>query len=299
MVDFVEVRKLFPKIYDDFLEVDEIANAQTAMCQVMNSYLVQVFTNQFILTADTFGIERFEKLLGITASSVSESLEFRRQRVLNRFSMNPPYTLNFLKDRLDNIVGVGNWALEVDYDKYEMTLKSAALNQAWFTELQITIGKIKPANIVLINNPFTTANITVNEQIGATRLRGNYRLGGWRLEELPFISPLEIGVIKMDNQHSILDEFLNRVTSHSVGIVEEAVINGSLHIPVSQFELHTAQENAYILKYRIPVSSGLTDITTIDLVGNKGSTVFMHWDTYVPLVDDVLLEHRIKFEEVL
>ena len=52
-----------------------------------------------------------------------------KDRVLNRISTRPPYTLGFLYQKLDELIGPGEWKVTVDYPNYTLYIESAAQNQ--------------------------------------------------------------------------------------------------------------------------------------------------------------------------
>ncbi|WP_206108572.1 putative phage tail protein [Paenibacillus thiaminolyticus] len=51
----------------------------------------RLLDDQFVLTSSVDGIKRREKMLGIQADSSLETIEFRRQRIINRYQMKPPF----------------------------------------------------------------------------------------------------------------------------------------------------------------------------------------------------------------
>jgi hypothetical protein len=140
----------------------------------------KVRDNQYVLTADIDGIIAYEKMLNITPKPATETIEFRRQRIINRLSMVPPFTFRFLKQRLDEIIGVDRYIASIDYPNYTLYIESSAENQEWFHEIFVTITKLKPANIVFINRPLVYEEIRAGESINLTQVNFNYRLHQFR-----------------------------------------------------------------------------------------------------------------------
>ena len=99
-------------------------------------------------TMDERAVGMWEQVFRIVPNPQVESLAFRRTRVLNRISTRPPYTLGFLYQKLDELIGPGEWKVTVDYPNYTLYIESAAQNQNYATELAFTINRIKPAHIV-------------------------------------------------------------------------------------------------------------------------------------------------------
>lgn len=167
----------------------------------------RVFVNQFLLTADEYGISRWEKMFRIMANPAAEDLEFRRQRLLNRMQMKVPFTFRFLLQRLDDMIGpgkynawlgrgdwnytLGSWALGREAfrePEYTLHIEAAVSDIHWYHEVQVYINSIKPANIVYVLSPLVAGGIVMSESIRAALRRWNYRLGSWGLGGKPFLT---------------------------------------------------------------------------------------------------------------
>lgn len=112
----------------------------------------------------------------------------------------PPFTLGFLYQKLDEIIGKGLWSVTVDYPNYTLYIESSSESQQYFTEVLYTINKIKPAHIVFINKPLTITELTVDETVELTDLQWNYILGSWKLGEKPFITRNMLEVLVRQDQ---------------------------------------------------------------------------------------------------
>lgn len=132
-----------------------------------------------------------------------ESLAFRRTRVLNHTSTRPPYTLGFLYQKLDGLIGPGKWKVTVNYPNYILHIESTAQNQNYATELVFTINRIKPAHIVWVNAPFVRMRLLLFEIIPSAQRIYSYKLGAWELGRLPFATDGSEGVVKMPETPSI------------------------------------------------------------------------------------------------
>ena len=94
-------------------EYPEIMQAYTAALDDMEINIGQIRDNMFIQTCDASTIALYEQLFGITPQP-GDTLEARRNRVLNRLSMVVPFTERYLRARLDEMYGAGNYTLTVD-----------------------------------------------------------------------------------------------------------------------------------------------------------------------------------------
>ena len=282
-----------PHIYKDVTEMDAIIDAEQEQLSSAQTEASQAFANTFVLTANYEGIEMFEMMLGIIADPTTESMEFRRQRVLNRIALAPPFTFRFLKKKLDDIIGKGAWNAYVDFNNYTLYVESFVVNQQWFNELRITINRIKPCNLVFINKPLISADVIANETIASAVKHYNYILGRWRLGQKPFVSIDPEEVIKLPNVKSINPNLLTDVATFSATDIVAVRLNGN--IKLSDFVTKTGQGTATVVEYEVkPTHTG--EITQIELLGT-GDRVLTASTVYIPVPEAIICKHTINFKE--
>lgn len=137
-----------PDWFRSILDYQELTGAETVEFGNFAELMSRVHDDMFVLTADESTVQDWEKIFGIVANPSVETLEFRRARILNRLTFNPPFTLEFLYERLDALIGVGKWAVVVDYANYTLYVEAAATNQAWAGEVLATVSTIKPCHLL-------------------------------------------------------------------------------------------------------------------------------------------------------
>ena len=177
---------LLPPWYREVLDYQQICLTEQQQFEALAEEIVGVADNFFFQTMDERAVGMWEQVFRIVPNPQVESLAFRRTRVLNRISTRPPYTLGFLYQKLDELIGPGEWKVTVDYPNYTLYIESAAQNQNYATELAFTINRIKPAHIVWVNAPFVRTGLLLSEIISSAQRIYNYRLGAWELGRLPF-----------------------------------------------------------------------------------------------------------------
>lgn len=151
----------------------------------------------------------FEDLYHIVPLA-TDTLEQRRERILNRIRLQPPYTERFLRNQLDSIIGKDKYELDINYDKYQLSISSAAENQFYAQEISIIMGKILPCNMQYISKPPLIHNMLIGDTEINIPIIKNYRLGvSWNLGQAPFISRGLEEVIKVANVHSIQQNVLD------------------------------------------------------------------------------------------
>lgn len=282
-----------PTVYDGIVEMDDIMSAEEHEMGIARRELYSAFSNTFVLTADESGVIMFEKMLNIIANPQIEDLEFRRQRLINRLSMSPPFTFRFLKQRLDEIIGEGGWKAYIDHDNYTLYVESSATNQSWYSEMEFTISRLKPCNMVFINVPFTAMGINLSEEISYTAMSWKYRLGSWRLGQNPFATIDGGGIVKMPGLKSVQPALLNGAASFVADDIAAVLINDS--VKVSDFRLKQVDDNVVSIEYEV-VPNMTNLITNIKLL-RADDTVLTQSAVYVPVTQTVVSKHIITVKE--
>lgn len=171
---------------EDFVELDD---TETAELDLVQGAVDQLFNDQFVDTSGLQAIKRREQMLGIQADPTSETLDFRRRRILNRYQTKPPFTIRYLQQQLDMLVGPGMTIVSRDVAKRVLTVTANIDNASVFREVLHTIETIKPANMVYQQNTALEGGIVLVEHIRARKMTWNYKLdGSWKLGGKPFVT---------------------------------------------------------------------------------------------------------------
>lgn len=182
------VRPYWPEYYHDVIDFIQIAQTEDIELDDMTSAIQQLFDDQFVLTSSVQAIKRRELMLGIQADPTTESLEFRKQRILNRYQTTPPFTVRWLQEQLDRLVGPGMTIVSVDVENFILYVTTNIENANIFKEVLHTIQTVKPANLVYQQNTSLNDTIGLEEHISKQEITWNYKLGSWKLGEKPFWS---------------------------------------------------------------------------------------------------------------
>ena len=289
------LKSYLPNIYDDVREFEELVIIEDNIFDELDVQVSKVRSNQYVLTSDIDGIIEYEKLLNIIPKPTIETTEFRRERIMNRLSMVPPFSFRFLKQKLDEIIGVNKYTASIDYPNYTLYIESSASNQIWFHEILITITKLKPANIVFINKPLVHEKIRAGESINLGQINYNYRLGtSWVLGQKSFTSFDNMGVIKMATAPSIKAALLNHMATFTASDIAQVRINGSYIVP--SVLTKTTVNNIVTIEYPLSAADGISEVTRIELLDSLGE-VLTDSAVYVPILEAVTLKHNILINE--
>lgn len=293
MFERTSTRELFPSVYNGVLEISVLSETDDVLLDRALAKLERAQLNQFILTADEETISVYEKMFSILANPTTETLQFRRERILNRMSLQPPFTMRWLQNKLDGIIGVGKWNAYVDYANRTLYIESFVVNQQWFNELRITINRIKPCNLVFVNKPLIMADVVANETIVSATQHYNYILGQWQLGQEPFATTDSEEVIKLPIVKSINPNLLADIASFSATDVVAVRLNGS--VKLSNFTTKAGQGTTTIVEYEVKPAQA-SEITQIELLGT-GDRVLTASAVYIPVTEAVICKHSINFKE--
>lgn len=281
-----------PDWYAQILDYQALMDAEQPSFDALADEIIGVADNFFFQTMDESAVAMWEQIFDIVANPATETLEFRRVRVLNRISTKPPFTLSFLYQKLDELIGPGQWTVNVDYPNYTLYIESSALNQSYATEVAFTINRIKPAHIVYINTPLVRASLLLSESIELSQREYNYNLGSWGLGLEPFADEISLGVIKTPQTPSLTAALLSDVANFTSSDVARARINGTLVISDLS---KTVSENTLTITYTVTPTQA-SEITQVELL-KADNTVLASSTIYVPVDQSTILKHIIPVQE--
>ena len=283
---------LLPPWYSRILDYQQICNTESQQLEALAQEITAVADNMFFQTMDAASVAQWEQIFGILANPSVESLAFRQARILNRVSTRPPFTLQFLYGKLNELIGPGQWTVNVDYPNYTLYIESSAQNQDYATEVAYTVNAIKPAHIVYVNTPYLQTGILASETIELTQLVYNYRLGSWGLGVAPFASENSQGVIKSATTPSITADLLQDIANFVEGDVASAQVNGSVAITGLT---KSVSGNTLTVTYTVTPEQA-AEVTQVALLDSSG-TVLTSSTVYVPVTGSTIFKHTIPIAE--
>ena len=149
------LKDLLPSWYNDVYEMQLLMKLQQIGVDELQSALVKIHDNQYILTADDETISMHEKMLKIIKKP-DDDLELRRFRVLNRLAVRSPYTIRQLDDLLSVFGPL--YSIDMDYENYLLTIDSNFEKYGQISELENRVYQMIPANIELRFKNFIYTN---------------------------------------------------------------------------------------------------------------------------------------------
>ena len=287
-----DMLSLLPPWYREILDYQQICQTEQEQMQALAQEIGTVADNFFFQTMDVGSVSQWEQIFKIVPNTVTETLALRQARLLNRISTRPPFTIWFLYQKLDELIGPGQWTVNVDYPNYTLYIESSAENQQYATEVAYTINSIKPAHIVFVNTPYVQTGMLLSESIELSQLIYNYRLGAWGLGVSPFASEQSKGVIKMPTTPSIQQALLSGTANFVSGDIASARINGSVVIS----DLNKSVSGSTLtVTYSVSQESA-SEINLLELLDADGN-VLTSSTVYVPVGASTILKHIIPVAE--
>lgn len=147
-----------PDYFKPIVEFLEILKAHGYALDGLDANAAQVAANNYIQTADGATIAWWENVLGLTYS-FGDTLDFRRQRILQQFNISTPFSIGYLKDQLDGLYGPDGYEMEEDSQNLTLMIKVTSGIYGATQLLYPFILEIMPAHIQLIANQEVTNNV--------------------------------------------------------------------------------------------------------------------------------------------
>lgn len=146
----VDLVSYLPPFMADFKEISVTLEAENPEFRLVWDAAVQVLYNEFIATADEYGISRFEKILKILPSK-EDTLESRRARVQVRWFNTIPYTMKSLIDKLIALCGDTSFTFTKHFDFYRLDIETNLELFGQVEELEYIIETMIPCNMVVVS----------------------------------------------------------------------------------------------------------------------------------------------------
>lgn len=142
----ISVIDYLPDVLKDSEEIKAINLVENEVLEALWEVTFARLNNQFILTADSEGLSRYEKMLKLKVSE-TDTLETRRFNVLARFQEKAPYTWKVLNTLLNSLLGEGNYVATRDVVNKKVSLKIELTVSRQFDVIVEMLERILPANM--------------------------------------------------------------------------------------------------------------------------------------------------------
>lgn len=150
MTKEVDLVSYLPPFLAEFKEIAVTLVAENPEFVLVWNAAERVLKNEFIETADEYGISRFEKILNILPSK-EDTLESRRARVQARWFNTIPYTMKSFLAKLVALCGDSDFKVTKEYQNYKVEILTNLELFGQVEELERIIDSMIPCNMIVIS----------------------------------------------------------------------------------------------------------------------------------------------------
>lgn len=138
-----------PQYMTEFKEMQELYSGLQPEFNLMYNKKDSAMLECFAITCCSFGLERYEKMLGIT-SLYTDSISDRRLRVLAALNGDTPYTFEKVYNKLVLLCGEGNVYMEYAKEIYTLRVMIQLEAKSQYNAVVKMLREMLPCNIALI-----------------------------------------------------------------------------------------------------------------------------------------------------
>lgn len=294
MSDFLKEEPIeqFPLILKEMKPIEHICTAEKSQYIKIEEQIRTLENDQFIATSSKAAITRYEREFGMSLTA-SETIEFRKERLINRLNLNPPYTTYFIASKLDEIIGVGKWNAYMNKEGNVFTLEASMESKSWYNEFKVTFEQMKPCTVLLITKPYANGNITISTScICAINefyidMSGDYTIG------------CELQMAEQSNESEVegmtcTEGLVDESVKNACEKVEVIVINDSVEI-FDFSKNYDVEKNEVTLIYDIDNDS-LKEITNVKIYG-ANNKILAESNVYIPYEQGMEFTEKLIFKE--
>lgn len=144
----ISLSDYLPNYLNEYSEMNAALKAEEPEFVLLWNAADRVLENQFIDTADEYGISRFEKVMGIQPL-IEDSIDVRRARVKSKWISLLPYTLKMLIQKLIILCGGEDFQVIKKYDRYIIRIVTHLRLYGDILRLRELLEEMIPANMVI------------------------------------------------------------------------------------------------------------------------------------------------------
>lgn len=144
----VDLVSYLPPMIAGYREINTTLTAENPEFILVWNAADQTLKNEFIATADEYGISRYEKMLKIFPSR-EDTLESRRVRIQSRWFTTLPYTWRMFIQKLIALCSKNNFTVMKQFDFYRINLVMQLELFGQIEELERLIETMIPCNMIV------------------------------------------------------------------------------------------------------------------------------------------------------
>lgn len=171
----MSIKEYLPQYLQEVEEFEEICKTEDIELEELNSKIEEMLNEIIVNKAKGYGLDRYERIYNIIPKS--SNIEERRFNILSKMNNKVPFTLNWLRNKLETLVGKDNYRINIDYANYSVTIEVSMIFENIANTLNVDLREQLPANMLITVNLFQTENAKL--YVGAIMRQGDYmKIGG-------------------------------------------------------------------------------------------------------------------------
>ncbi len=143
-----------PEFMQDITEFKQLFGVEDKEVDKLNNAIEKIFNEIIVKTSESYGLDRYEKIYNIKDEITD--IEARRFNILTKINNKVPYTMQWLRNKLNNLIGKDNYEIILDNNNYKIQIDVLALFEDIAVMLNKDLREQLPANLVVTVNLFQT-----------------------------------------------------------------------------------------------------------------------------------------------
>lgn len=161
-----------PHFLQEIREYKEILNTDEVEINKLKEQINKLLQEVIVQTANKYGLDRYEKIYNI--KEIATTIEARRTNILLKMNNRTPFTLKWLDNKLKQLVGEGNYTIELDNDKYKLTIRLIYVYNDLINLLEKELRSQLPANLEI--SIYTDASVSIKNNMKFVNCVTNYEV---------------------------------------------------------------------------------------------------------------------------
>lgn len=141
----VDIARYWPPVIGKMRDFEQIATAENPEFEDIWGTFERFINDCFVQTATEYAIERWEYIYQITTRD--GTLDERRGRILAAMARQIPYTMRSLRRMLTNLLGEGNFTVNVNPITLELSVLIDISRKSQMLDVQMLLESVVPANL--------------------------------------------------------------------------------------------------------------------------------------------------------
>ena len=146
--DKLNLLEYLPDYLKTYKELQQIMGTESIELQKLEDRHQNMIADGFIASCGSYGISRFEKLLGIVPLA-DDTLDTRKFRVQSKWNNRSPYHYAYLEEQLTILCGSDGYAVLFDREKQKLTVKVELVSKNMLDSVEEFLQNVVPCNLIL------------------------------------------------------------------------------------------------------------------------------------------------------